>query len=226
MFLSQPIIVLSLLTALADSVNAQKQLIWHEGEATLITGITLRGELSDQPQVDALLFRQAGQVRTYLADELIRFSYQDATDNRRHVVATYDVPQPTGENRAVLLEELIHIPGMSVRLLQLPAPHTLQWAKKNGLPRTIHQDWKTPQPWYVWLTGRFVPLDEFVLTDLDVLIAGAPEAVRKWAADRTRPTHPLALAAWLTLFTQQMLKAQAPAQPAPKSNFTVWYPVH
>ena len=181
------LLIFTLLTGFT-ALPAIAQLIWHEGEATLSTGITVRGELSYQPQADALLFRRMATEKwqTYPGEQLQGFRFVDVATSTSFVFARYDVQPPTGETRALLFAELI--PGATaVQLLRLPAPHTAQWAAKQGLPQNRAANWQTPQPWYVRLDGRFVALDDFVNNDLDALLAAAPEAVQRWFAGRARP---------------------------------------
>lgn len=211
---------LLLLIALCGPARAQESLVWHKGEAVLTTGLTIRGELCYQPRADVLLFRQAGKTRTYTADNLLRFHYTDIATSIAYTYGVYDVPQPTGETRAIVFNELI--PGAAIQLLQLPDPHTERWAKIQGLPRNRSANWQTPRPWYVWLDGRFVAPDAFVDSELDGLIAAAPKAVQQWANEFTRPGNPTALARWLAYFNGRMVQEQLPGQQTPNQPITAW----
>ena len=201
------ILIITLLTSLV-ALPAVAQLIWHEGEATLSTGITVRGEVCYQPQADALLFRRMATEKwqTYSADQLQAFRYVDVAAGTLLVFVRYDVEQPNGETRALLFDELI--PGAVVGLLELAAPHTAQWEAKQGLPHNRAANWQTPQPWYVRLDGRFIALDDFVNKHLEALLEAAPEAVQRWAAGFAWPQNPKALARWLSCFNGQMFLAQ------------------
>jgi hypothetical protein len=207
------ILIIALLTALS-APSATAQLMWHEGEATLSTGITVRGELCYQPQADALLFRRTptDKWQTYSAEQLQAFRYVDVAANTLFVFTRYDVGQPTGDTRALLFEELI--PGALVGMLRLPAPHTAQWASKQGLPRNRAANWQTPQPWYVWIDGRFIALDDFIENGLNALLEAAPESVQQWADGYARPRNPKALARWLAYFNGRVALAQPSSRPA------------
>jgi len=215
---------LLLLIALGGPARAQKSFVWHQGEAVLTTGLTVRGELCYQPRANALLFRQAGKTRTYTADNLLRFCYIDIATSILHTYGVYGVPQPTGETRAVVFDELIS--GVAIQLLQLPEPYTEKWATKQGLPRNQRANWQTPRPWYVWLDGRFIALDAFMETELDGLIAAAPRAVQQWANGFTRPGNPAALVRWLSYFNGRVSQEQLPGQKTHSQPITAWISVY
>lgn len=188
------------------SLTAQAQLLWHEGQVTLITGVKLKGELCYQPQADALLFRTTSQWKTYTADQLTRFQYSDVSINRVRLFAVYAVTQSTGETRPIIFEEIV--PKARVPLLQLPVWHSPQWLARMGLPPTRLADWRTEQAWFVWLRDEPVALDTFMETEFDELVAAAPEAVQQWAVRFPRPADPQALARWLCYFNSRVTLAQ------------------
>lgn len=188
------------------------QLVWHEGEATLNTGITIRGELSFQPDANALLIRVAGKCRVYPAGQLQGFQYVDKTSARYHFFKAYTVVKNGQEEEtALLFEELV--PGATVRLLQLPGNRAERVGGQYDLPAVRKPDRQTLQPRYVWIDGRFVAPDVFVETELSDLLANSPEAVQRWFNGRPRPVGPKALARWLACYHGQMELAKKIANP-------------
>lgn len=206
---------LFLIAALLMGVAARPalaQIVWQEGEATLSTGIIVRSELCYQPDSNALLVRSGSTCRTYTASQLQCFQYVNTADVYRHFTVHY-LPkngQPD-ELAPLILEELI--PGATVRLLQLPGNRAERIGKQYGLPATRTSDWQTPQPWYVWIDGRFVAPDAFVETELSDLLASSPEAVQRWANARPRPGNPKALARWLAHYYREMESAKQTTAP-------------
>lgn len=188
---------------------AKAQLNWQQGELTLITGIRLRGDLFYQPQANTLLFRltNTNTWRTYLADQIRGFYYIQRETGRHHHFWVYAVGLKNREESvSVIFEQLI--PGAAVALLQLTAANNRRLIAKQGLPGYPASSWQTDQPWYVWLNGRFLAPDVFVKTELDGLLATAPETVRRWGNEYPRPTTPKALARWLAHFDRVMGDAQ------------------
>lgn len=203
-----------LLMLLCLSGTATAQILWLEGDVTLITGVKIRGEIDYQPQADLLLIRTPDKVRTYTADQLRQFHYIDLSTSHFRTFSSYEITQPTGETRSVIFEELI--PNGLVPLLQLPASHGAYWAAKHGLAKPQKILWQTAQLWYIYLDGRFVAPDVFVETELDELVAAAPEAVQQWAEHVPRPTDPSTLAKWLACFSGRVDQAQRQLSSNPK----------
>ena len=208
---------LFLIAALLMGVAARPalaQLVWQEGEATLSTGITIRGELYFQPDANALLFRTAGKWHTYPASQLQGFAFIEtitAISYFRHFTV-YAVPQSGSEETASLIFEELTLDA-PVRLLQLRGIRARQTGRKYGLPPVRNAKWQTPQPWYVWIDGRFVAPDTFVETELSDLLANSPKAVQQWANTRPRPRNPKALPRWLTHYYREMEMARQTANP-------------
>lgn len=209
---------LFLIAALLMGVAARPalaQLVWQEGEATLSTGITIRGELYFKPDANALLFRTAGKCRVYQSSQLHHFTFVEVVNSIPcyRLFTAYAVPKNGQEEEIspLLFEELS--PGATVRLLQLPGNRAGRVSKQQGLPPTRNSDWQTPQPWYVWIDGRFVAPDTFVETELSDLLANSPKAVQQWANTRPRPRNPKALARWLTHYYREMEMARQTANP-------------
>ena len=202
-------IVLLLLMALCGPAKAQ--LVWHKGEITLVTSIRLTGELCYQPQANALLFRMADKWRVYQAYELHQFRYTDSTTSLVHTFAPYEILRKNGETQSVIFEELIV--GADVQLLELSAQYGVRQTPKPDLPYTHKSSWQTPKPRFVWLNGQLVAPDEFVETELDNLVATAPEVVKQWASHFPRPANPKALARWLTYFNSQVARSQSQSRP-------------
>lgn len=202
-------IVLLLLIALCGPAKAQ--LIWHKGEITLVTSIRLTGELCYQPQTNTLVFRMAGKLRVYQAYELERFRYTESTTSLVHTFAPYEILQKNGETQSIIFEELLA--EGEVPLLQLPAQYGVRQTPRPDLPYTQKSSWKTPKPWFVWLNGHLVAPDEFVETELDNLVATAPEVVKQWASQFSRPAAPKALARWLTQFNIRVARSQTQSSP-------------
>lgn len=95
---------------------AVAQIVWTMGEATLSTGITVRGNLRYQPEMNILLVRMADKCRVYQARDLQHFEFAELITSRRRLFKALDVPQ-NGQQDAVplIFEELV--PGATVRLL-------------------------------------------------------------------------------------------------------------
>lgn len=202
-------ITLLLLMALCGPAKAQ--LVWYEGEVTLVTSIRLTGEVCYQPQANAVLFRMAGKWRVYQAHELERFQYTDL--RAIHRFASYEILQKNGETRSIIFEEL-NATGPEVQLLALSVHHGAQRTTRLlKLPRARKSSWQTPEPWFVWIHGRLVAPDEFVETELDGLIATSPDVVQQWASRYARPADPMALARWLLRFHGQVAQSQSPGNP-------------
>lgn len=202
-------------TALLMGVAVQPalaQIVWTTGEATLSTGITVRGDLCYQPEMNALMVRVADKCRVYPAGHLQHIEFADLTTGCRRYFTVLDVPQP-GQQEAVplIFEELV--PGATVRVLQLAGSNARLIARQYGLPKTHKSQWQTPQPWYVWVNGRFVAPDDFVDNELDNMLLNSPEPVQQWAKAKWRPTTPKLLATWLACYYGKMHAAKAYAEP-------------
>lgn len=197
---------------MALSSPAKGQLVWHKGEVTLVTGIRLTGELCYQPQTNALLFRMEDKWRVYRAYELHRFRYTESASDRVRTFAPYEILRRNGETQPVIFEEL-SAAGADGRLLELPAQYGARQTLQLALPRIRKAAWQTPKRWFVWLNGQLVGLDSFVETEIDGVIATAPETVQQWANHFPRPDHPQALARWLGSFYGRIAQSQSQSKP-------------
>ncbi|GAB3642814.1 hypothetical protein [Spirosoma arcticum] len=65
----------------------------------------------------------------------------------------------------------------------------------------------------MWLNGQLVALDTFVETEIDDVIATAPETVQQWASHFPRPANPKELARWLTYFYGRVARLQSQSSP-------------
>ncbi|MBC7570480.1 MAG: hypothetical protein H7319_12190, partial [Spirosoma sp.] len=193
------------------TANAQSSLRWHEGDVTLSIGITLHGELGYQPHSNALVVRIGDKWRTYSADQLQGFRYTDVDSNYSHQFRVYETAGPDMQSVPLIFNELV--PGQSVALLQLPGQHGATWLAQHRLPRCQKVAWQTPECWFIWIEGRFVSPDAFVETELDSLVAAAPESVQRWSASTTRPTNPKTLIFWLSRYNGQLARAKSPSKP-------------
>ena len=199
-----------LLLLIALSGPAKAQLLWYKGELTLVTSIRLTGEVCYQPKANAVLFRMAGKWRVYQAHELEWFQYIDMTTIHRF--APYEILGKNGETQSVLFEELT-VAGAEVRLLELPARYGTRQTLQLALPYPNKEAWKTQKHWFVWFNGQLVALDTFVETEIDGLVARAPNAAQHWDRHFPRPANPKALARWLTLFYRQVVRSQSQKSP-------------
>lgn len=191
---------------------ARAQVVWSGGDATICTGITIRGEMCYQPTANALLFRLADKWRYYTAAELQNFRYVESRTGTQHWFSIYPVGQ---EGTPFIFEELI--PHVYVKLLQLTSYQVVRLAEKHGLPKELRGQWQTPQSWYVWFEGRFMTPYEFVTDGLDDLIVTSPEAVQRWIEERPRPQTLKALARWLHNYNHRVAQAKRkPAEDLPK----------
>ncbi len=194
---------------------------WQEGEATLNTGITVREKLCFQPDANALLFRTAGKWHTYPASQLQSFAFSEGINTVpcfRHFTV-YPVPQNGSEEAVPLIfEELLPLDA-PVRLLQLRDTQAKQIGRRYGLPPVRNAHWQTPQPWYVWMDGRFVAPDIFVETELSDLLATSPDPVQRWANARPRPHDPKGLARWLLHYYREMEMAKQGTAPTVASGW-------
>ncbi len=199
---------------------ALAQLVWQEGEATLNTGITVRGELCFQPDANALLFRTAGKWHTYPASQLQRFTFFEAINAVSYVrnFSVYAVPQNGSEEAVPLIFEELTLDA-PVRLLQLRGSGAKQIGRRYGLPPVRNAHWQTPQPWYVWMDGRFVAPDIFVETELSDLLATSPDPMQRWANALPRPRDPKALARWLLSYYREMDIAKRGTAPTVASGW-------
>ena len=197
------------LAALLTGVAAQSalaQLVWTPGEATLSTGVTVRGDLCYQPEANTLLVRIADKCRAYPASQLQHFEFAELTTSCRHSFTVLDVPQDGQQDAApIIFEELV--PGATVRVLQLVGHNARRVGRQYGLPATRKADWQTPQPWYIWVDGRFIAPDDFVDNELDNMLLTSPESVQRWAKTKWRPTKPKLLATWLSCYYGEMHRA-------------------
>ncbi len=193
-------------TALLVGVAVQPalaQIVWTTGEATLSTGITVQGDLCYRPEMNVLLTRVADKCRVYSARDLQHMEFADLTIGCRRYFTVFDIPQP-GQQEAVplIFEELV--PGATVRVLQLTGSNARRVARQCGLPATRKVEWQSPQPWYIWVNGRFVAPDDFVENELDNMLVNSPQPVQQWAKAKWRPTTPKLLAMWLSYYYREM----------------------
>lgn len=195
----------ALLTGVAVD-NSVAQPVWKPGEATLGTGITVRGDLYYQPEANTLLVRIADKCRAYSASQLQHFEFVEETTSHHHHFTVFDVAQE-GQQEAVtiIFEELT--PGATVRVLQLAGSNARRISRQYGLPATRKAEWQTPQPWYVWVNGRFVAPDNFIETEFDNMLLNSPASVWRWAATKPRPDAPLVLVRWLVYYYREMHRA-------------------
>lgn len=196
---------------MALSGPAKAQLVWYKGEVTLVTSIRLTGKLCYQPQINALLFQTAGKWRVYQAYELHRFQYTDSIANRVRTFAPYEILRKNGETQSVIFEELIV--RADVQLLELSAQYGAGQTLQLELPHIRKSAWQTPNRWFVWLNGQLVALDTFVETEIDGVIATAPDAAQQWARHFPRPATPTALARWLRYFHGYVVRSQSQSNP-------------
>ena len=203
------LVITAFCAGLAQFCPAHAQRVWHPGEATLFTGVILRGELSYQPEANAILVRREGTLHAYTASQLQSFSFVNGETFTRHHFGIYTV-SPNGRNDevALIFEKLT--PVIAILLLQLPGNQAARVSRKYGLPQS--RKWPTPQPWYVWYDGQFIAPDVFVETEIDVLLATSPEAVQRWGASYPKPANPKELGMWLARYSGQMRLAK------PKEN--------
>ena len=201
------LLVTALCATLAIRCPVHAQLLWNEGEITLNSGITIRGELCYQPDANTLLFRMAGKWRSYSDNQLQRFHFVDKATNAYRQFTLYEVGQDSQGNTTHLIFEEI-IAGVTIRLLQLPGSRANRVGREHGLPHSQPEKWQTPQPWYVWRDGRFVAPNVFVETELDALLMASPDSVQRWAAACSRPSDPLSLSLWLACYLGRMTLAK------------------
>ena len=217
--------IIYLLAALLarQTALAQLELVWHVGEVTLNTGITLRGKVCYQPYASVLLFQTTPGLRwkSYTADQLIGFTYVDLANNGRPVFKVYTLALGESRSCEMIFEELV--PGEHVRLLQLDNNWLARRGAPYGLPQLQVKQWQTEKPWFVWVDGRFLRSYRFVDEEIDGLLAQSAVAVREHFARWPRPTTPNELARWISYYNRRSSDGVVPDNQPIASAKKVWF---
>ena len=138
--------------------------LWQAGKIVLLDETVQEGELSYNWLMETVLVREAdGRVRTFTANQVSRFSWFDADQNKQREFRTFAGFDPKRQNRSAFFEVCMN--GSLAVVRRLRHPHGLLKHKFN------HPTYFADKPtvaqntdyfdYFVYDTGRLLAMDRF-----------------------------------------------------------------